>query len=235
MLLQSSDADRLQRRIGHEFVDGSLLFEALTHSTFAYEHRHLQKASNERLEFLGDAVLDLAVGDALFRMPARNDEGSMSKSRSLIVCENTLAELAVKLELGVLLLLGKGEESTGGRDKASNLSNAMEAVFGAVYLDAGFDKACQVIQNLLKQEIAEAASGTILHDHKSRLLELSQASPDKGKIKFVILSEQGPVHDRIFIAGVLLNEIEISQGTGSSKKEAEQQAAREAIRYFKTL
>lgn len=235
MLMLPPDYDQLQTRLGHIFNDSSLLLKAMTHSTYAYEHRHEDMPSNERLEFLGDAVLDLAVSDALFRMKSGLDEGVMSKSRSLVVCENTLAQLASKLGIGKLLRLGKGEESTSGRDKPSNLSNAMEAVFGAVYLDAGFDKALTVIQTLFSHEIEESASGSLVHDYKSRLLELSQARPDLGKIRFTIISEDGPVHDRIFTAGVLQGDQMIGKGTGSSKKEAEQMGAREAISHYDLL
>jgi ribonuclease-3 len=227
-------AKELQDRLGHRFQDPGLLLSALTHSTYAYEHRQEKIISNERLEFLGDAVLDLAVSEALYRIPVELNEGDMSKSRSLVVCENTLAALARRLRVGECLLLGKGEEATGGRDKSSNLSDAMEALFGAVYLDAGYDKACLVIQTLLSPNIKTAASGLLIHDYKSRLLELAQACPEKGKIRFTLLSEEGPVHDRRFTAGVLLDEALIGSGSGSSKKEAEQQASRQAMEYYQS-
>lgn len=234
MCKELAAAKELQDRLGHRFQDPALLLNALTHSTYAYEHRQEKMFSNERLEFLGDAVLDLAVGEALYRMPVELNEGDMSKSRSLVVCESTLTALARYLRVGECLLLGKGEEATDGRDKPSNLSNAMEALFGAIYLDAGYEKARLVIQTLLSSDIEKAASGLLIYDHKSRLLELAQAHPEKGKIRFILLSEEGPVHDRRFTAGVLLDETLIGRGSGSSKKDAEQQASRQAMEYYQS-
>ena len=129
---------QMEQTIGHFFSDRQLLQEALTHSTFAYEHRDKESTDNERLEFLGDAVLDLAVSDVLFRRPEKFAEGIMTKTRARVVRENTLASLAKDIGLGELLVLGKGEEATGGRDKPSNLANAMEAILCAIYLDAGY-------------------------------------------------------------------------------------------------
>lgn len=224
---------KLEQRLGHEFKNQALLLEALTHSTYAYEHRSEQLVSNERLEFLGDAVLDLAVGDRLFRDRAQYAEGFMTKTRALLVCENTLAKLARRLEVGGLLFVGKGEETTGGRDKSSNLANAMEALFGAVYLDAGFDKIRQVILNLLEQPVQEALSGSVIHDYKSRLLELIQGTHNGSTVQFNILQESGPVHERVFTAGVLLDDTLIASGSGNTKKEAEQQAARSALEHLR--
>lgn len=224
---------QLETAIGHTFKNQELLTEALTHSTFAYEHRYEGVISNERLEYLGDAVLDLAIGDALFSQPACYDEGFMSKTRALVVCESTLAQLARQLEIGELLSLGKGEAATGGKVKPSNLSNAIEALFGAIYLDAGYEKARIVILNLLADSLQEALTGTIVFDYKSKLLEYAQSQNNIGPLRFVILDEQGPVHEKQFTAGVVQNDRIIGRGTGNSKKEAEQQAAKAALDYFK--
>ena len=175
------------------------------------------------------AVLDLAVSDAMFQLPELHDEGFMTKTRALVVCENSLAQIALKLGLGSILLLGKGEAATGGNEKPSNLANAMEAVFGAIYLDAGFAAARQVILQQLAEPIQYAISGSIIYDHKSRLLEYVQSLTKPGHIRFTILEEQGPVHERLFTAGVLYNEQLIASGCGSTKKEAEQQAAKSAL------
>ena len=224
---------QLEADMGHTFKKAELLIEALTHSTYAYEHRYEGVISNERLEFLGDAVLDLAIGDELFRLDEKYDEGFMSKTRALVVCESTLAHLARQLGVGNILSLGKGEAATGGMTKPSNLSNAMEALFGAIYLDAGFEKARSVILNLLAGPLQEALAGSIVFDYKSKLLEYAQSMNSIGQLRFIILDEQGPVHEKQFTAGVILNERLIGRGIGSSKKEAEQQAAKAALDYFK--
>jgi len=228
-----SGYQQLEADMGHVFVNQDLLIEALTHSTYAYEHRYEGIISNERLEFLGDAVLDLAIGDALFSLPEKYDEGFMSKTRALVVCESTLANLARQLGIGVMLSLGKGEAATGGTSKPSNLSNAIEALFGAIYLDAGFEKARSVILNLLAEPLHEAQAGSIIFDYKSILLEYAQSMNNIGSLRFIILDEQGPVHEKQFTAGVLQNDQLIGQGVGSSKKEAEQQAAKVALDYLK--
>lgn len=220
----------LEEWIGHVFADKKLLEEALTHSTYAYEHRNLDLTDNERLEFLGDAVLDLAISDALFRNPEMFSEGFMTKMRALVVREITLAQLARELGIGQLLLLGKGEEATGGRDKPSNLANAIEAVFGAIYLDAGFEKACHIIQTLLQEPLRLALAGELVYDYKSHLIEWVQGLHDARSLQFVILDESGPVHERFFKAGVFIDDRLIATGTGCSKKEAEQQAAQKALR-----
>jgi ribonuclease III len=215
-------------KLGHLFSNGRLLQEALTHSTYAYEHRLEALPSNERLEFLGDAVLDLAVSEYLFSQPEILNEGCMTQTRSLIVCEKNLAQLAISLGIGELLQLGKGERQTGGREKPSNLANAMEAVWGAVFLDAGYEAVRDIILRLMGDSIQQALSGKIVFDFKSQLLELVQAYKSP-MIRFEILEEKGPVHERVFTAGVFLHDNLMAQGSGPSKKEAEQQAARRAL------
>jgi ribonuclease-3 len=218
----------LESKLGHLFINELLLQEALTHSTYAYEHRLELIPSNERLEFLGDAILDLVVSEFLFKQTGLFSEGSMTRTRSMIVCERNLAQLANQLEIGPMLLLGKGETQTGGHDKPSSLANAIEALFGAVFLDAGYDVARKIILNLMEDSIQQALAGQIAFDYKSRLLELIQANKNN-HVRFEILDEQGPVHQRSFDAGVFLNGKLIARGSGSSKKEAEQQASRFAL------
>lgn len=223
---------RLSQAIGHTFTELAWIKQALTHSTYAYEHRNQKIMDNERLEFLGDAILDLAISDALFLQKENFAEGYMTKTRAMVVCENTLALVAKELSVGQLLLLGRGEESTGGRDKPSNLANTMEAIFGAIYLDAGYDQAKQVILRLLEPFLMQAMRGEMVYDYKSKLLELVQGTRGNSTVKFMIISEEGPVHDRTFTSAVLVDDLQIAVGKGSSKKEAEQQAARVALNHL---
>ncbi len=222
--------EQLMARIGYRFRDESLLVEALTHSTYAYETRSKSIMDNERLEFLGDAVLDLVISDFLFLDPAQFAEGYMTKTRALVVCEATLAEVAKAISLGDYLRLGKGEDATGGRNKPSNLANAVEAVIGGAYQDGGLETAVQIVRHLLEPHLMKALSGNIVYDYKSRLIEMVQSSRSNNSLKFTILNEEGPVHERQFTAGVVFNDVLIGEGIGSSKKEAEQKAAQAALR-----
>lgn len=220
----------LMEKIGYRFKRESLLLEALTHSTYAYETRQKSATDNERLEFLGDAVLDLIISDLLFLDPAQFAEGYMTKTRSLVVCEATLAEVARSLDLGSYLRLGRGEDATGGRCKPSNLANAVESIIGAAYLDGGLDTAVRLVRHLLEPHLRQALSGSIVYDYKSRLIEMVQSSHTNSNLRFTILHEEGPVHERVFTAGVLFNDQLIGEGVGGSKKEAEQKAAQAALR-----
>lgn len=219
----------LEEKIGYVFRDRDILLQALTHSTYAYEHRQENLMNNERLEFLGDAVLDLVISDALFRQPEHDAEGIMTKTRALVVCENTLAQVAQSLDLGWLLLMGRGETATGGREKPSNLANAVEALFGAIYLDGGYEQVELTIRRLLREPLRQARSGDLVYDYKSRLLEWVQGTRGVSTLRFQILDESGPVHERSFTAGIFVDDQLVATGTGCSKKEAEQQAAREAL------
>lgn len=226
----SFDLSCFEKLLGYTFKDKNLLIMSLTHSTYAYEHRFDIKYDNERLEFLGDGILDFVAADALFRRKESCDEGYLSKTRALIVCEATLAVKARHLGLGEYLRLGKGEESTGGRDKPSNLANAMEAIFAAVYLDGGFEEAKNLILRILSDSIETALSGDLVFDYKSKVLELAQTKGNVHAIRFEIIDEAGPVHDRSYTAAVFLDDKIFGQGTGHSKKLAEQEAARAAYR-----
>jgi ribonuclease III len=216
----------LEARIGYVFRDPSLLETAMTHSTYAYEHRSLHLISNERLEFVGDGILDFLVAETLYRRAPEHDEGYLSKTRALIVCEATLSSIAVDIGLGDCLLMGRGETMTGGREKPSNLSNAMEALFAACYYDGGFDAAKGLVLRLMFAPIEEALSGELIFDYKSRLLEIVQAKGSTHTARFAIVSEDGPVHEREYTAAVFIDDMEVSSGKGLSKKQAEQEAAK---------
>ena len=149
----SSEHEKLEQKISYSFKDKEFLLLALTHSTYAYEHRKNGVVSNQRLEFLGDAILDFIVGEEMYKQKFDWDEGKLSKTRALVVCEKTLAKEAEKLEIGSLLFLGKGEEGTGGRQKISTLADTMESLFAAIYLDGGFDAAKKVVLSCLSPYI----------------------------------------------------------------------------------
>lgn len=208
------------------FEKDDVLETALTHSSWAYEHAPERRADNERLEFLGDAVLQLSVSTALFSLSPSMAEGRMSKMRSLLVCEETLARLARKLDLGAVLLLGHGEEITGGREKDSNLANAMEAVMGALFLEKGFDVASSWVLRELQPYLELVLQGQLRYDYKSALLEFAQTLSTRPQVHFEIVSEEGPVHDRTFTTEVKFDERPLGRGSGRSKKEAEQKASR---------
>ncbi len=231
-LYKSQSLEDIEIRIGYAFQNKALLVEAITHSTFAYENKQYGLGNNERMEFLGDGILDFVVADYLFCHQTEVNEGHLSKSRALVVCEATLSERARHLGIGRYLLLGKGEELTGGREKASNLANCMEAIFAAVYLDNGFTSAQKVILSIMLPSLQEAVKGKLLFDHKSKLLEVAQSKGGLLKVRFGIVAEEGPVHNRRYTAAVYLNEEQICTGTGASKKLAEQDAARSALADF---
>ncbi len=220
---------RLQEALGYRFSDSRLLMNALTHSSFAYESKNKGIEDNERLEFLGDGVLDFVIAEELFHRKTKRDEGYLSKTRALIVCESMLAEIAERMDVGSLLLLGRGEDASGGRQKPSNLSCAMEAIFAAIYLDGGFERAKNAILNILNEAISRAVDGTLVFDYKSKLLEWSQSNPSRAPVSFVILEESGPVHDRIYQAAVMQGVAVLGKGAGRSKKQAEQNAAKNAF------
>lgn len=206
-------------RLGHRFVDIELLAQALTHRSWCAEHAGY--ASNERLEFLGDAVLGLVVTDHLHAVLPDAGEGQMSRIRAAVVCAPALAEMGAELDLGTVLLLGKGEAASGGRSRPSILADAMEAVFGAVYVDGGLPAAAEVIGPLVEPRLVDAGAP----DHKSRLHELAARDPQR-RVAFE-LSEEGPEHDKTFRAVVVLDGVAMGEGTGRSKKQAEQAAARD--------
>ena len=215
----------LQERIGYRFNDTGLLKTALTHSSYANENAMPKADCNERLEFLGDAVLELVTSDFLFNKFRKTPEGEMTRMRASLVCENALAFDAKQLRLNEYLFLGKGEENTGGRERASITSDACEALIGAVYIDGGLEKAREFI---LKHILNNFESKRILQDSKSMLQEISQRDFDMPP-KYEIVKESGPAHDKVFTARVSINGEVFGTGMGKTKKNAEQQASYNAL------
>jgi ribonuclease-3 len=221
------DYSRLEQRLGYAFAKPELLRTALTHKSFVNENPALGREDNERLEFLGDAVLDLAVGHLLMECYPVRSEGELSKRRAAIVNEPGLHAVAQRLGLGEWLFLGRGEEQTGGRCKVSLLADACEAVLAAVYLDGGFDAAFRVIRHLFEDRLltTRRAGG---EDYKTRLQELVQAKM-RTVPRYLVLAEQGPDHDKTFQVAVHVAGSELARALGKSKKEAEQRAAQLAM------
>jgi len=221
-----SQVRALERRLLISFPDRSLGLAALTHKSYTNEHREDSGTDNERLEFLGDAVIDLAISHRLMERFPTASEGELSKLRALIVNEEGLAKVARALALGDLLLLGRGEELTGGRTKNSVLADALEAVIGAVYLSNGWDKVMELVDRHFAEALAGVAEGRSGQDYKTRLQEDVQnrlrVSP-----KYRVTSESGPDHEKVFEVEVSINPELTARATGRSKKEAEQAAARE--------
>lgn len=221
-------ADRLsafENRIGYTFNKKKLLFEALSHSSFANEAR---THSNERLEFLGDSVLSIVISQHLFKHFKHLPEGDLTKIRASLVCEKALFEFAQQIDLGSYILLGRGEENTGGRNRPSIVSDAFEAVIAAIYLDGGIEAASEYILGFIPKEL-DRDSVKNLQDYKTVLQEVIQKNPEE-RVEYVLKSETGPDHDRNFVVDVMLNGSIIGEGTGHSKKQAEQQAAKEALK-----
>jgi ribonuclease-3 len=217
-------AERLAERLGHQFADRTLLHQALSHRSWCGEQGGAP--SNERLEFLGDAVLGLVVAEHTYGAFGEFPEGKLAKIRSAVVNARVLAEVAQALGIGEVLLLGRGEESSGGRTKASILADALEAVLGAVYLDAGWSAAQPLVRRLLQERIDRAAAEPDDFDHKSRVQELAVRNGE-GTPRYVVVGS-GPDHDRHYVADVFVGGVRRGSGQGSSKKDAEQDAARNA-------
>jgi len=218
----------LEEVIGYKFNDPGKLLLALTHSSYANEKRSENLKSNERLEFLGDSVLNIITSDHIYKNHPELPEGEMTKTRAAIVCEASLMLCASKIGLGEFLLLGKGEENTGGRTRTSILSDAFEALIGAIYLDGGIQAADAFIKSTMKDIYSNISSKTVFHDYKTQLQEVIQKQSDD-KISYMILDEKGPDHDKVFTAQVLVGEHPCGTGTGRTKKEAEQNAAKDAL------
>ena len=214
-----------EEKIGYEFKDKTYIQTALTHSSFANEHKEFNY--NERLEFLGYSVLGLVVSDYLFR--ARNDlpEGKLTRLRANVVCEESLSAVARKINLGDHLFLGKGEKASGGSDRDSILADATEAVIAAIYLDGGFDQAKDFILSNLRDTIAKNIDGNIFRDYKTILQEIIQGN--NGKISYKLVGESGPDHNKEFEMQVKCGQDTIGIGKGKNKKEAEKEAARDAL------
>lgn len=218
----------LETKLNYAFRKPALLEEALNHSSYANEHRASGIRSNERLEFLGDSVLGFVTAEFLFTRHPNLPEGDLTRIRAALVCEQSLYEVAKKLELGRYLKLGRGEEAGGGRERTSILADATEAVFAAVYLDGGIEEASALIHRVLldveREEIVEERR----KDYKTALQELVQRQAGQ-ELTYHMTGEQGPDHAKVFSAEVLLNGTSVGSGSGRSKKEAEQAAAKAAL------
>lgn len=211
----------LERTICYQFKEHGLFVQALTHSSYANEHRWNHSRCNERLEFLGDAVLEIVTSDFLYHKYEDLPEGDLTKIRASIVCEPTLAYCAGDISLGEYLLLGKGEEATGGRSRNSVVSDAMEALIGAIYLDGGFANAKEFIHRFILKDLENKK---LFFDSKTILQEIVQAN-FKEVISYHLIGEEGPDHNKTFRVAVHIGEEEYGVGEGRTKKAAEQEAA----------
>ncbi len=221
----SRNLKELEEKIGYQFQNEKLLRQAMTHSSYANEHRMDKLQCNERLEFLGDAVLEVVSSDFLYHKYPKKPEGEMTKLRASIVCEPTLALCASEISLGTFLFLGKGEDATGGRERHSVVSDAMEALIGAIYLDGGFASAKEFIHRFIMNDIE---SKQLFYDSKTILQEIVQASSQES-LEYRILKEEGPDHNKSFEVCALLGGKEIGRGNGRTKKAAEAMAAYRGI------
>lgn len=224
-----NNIQRLQKKLGTQFANVELLQEALTHSSYANQKKDIKY--NERLEFLGDSVLQLCISEYLYKSYSDKSEGQLTKIRALIVCENSLYEIAKQWELGTFIRMSKGEELTGGRTRVSILADCVEAIIAAVYLDSGFESARSFIINNFMNTIDEAINNEIILDYKTKLQELLQQNGDV-TIAYNLIKFEGPPHRREFFTEVLVNNEVIGQGSGFSKKESEQNSAKSALKFL---
>ena len=222
----------LEQHLDYTFHDLRLLRAALYHSSYANEHRAQSVSSSERLEFLGDAVLGFVSADYLYGKHPDLPEGELTRIRAALVCEDSLHEVAQRLHLGDFLMLGKGEESGGGRHRPSILADAVEAVLAAVYLDGGIDEARALVHRILLEKEPEQVVESRRRDCKTELQELVQRKPNQ-ELRYELVSESGPDHAKVFTVAVMLNGQVVGLGSGHSKKEAEQSAARTALEQMK--
>ena len=219
-------AKELQESLGYQFRDEKLITEALTHRSYS------KNFNNERLEYLGDAVLDLIVGEYLFKLFPDAEEGMLSKLRAALVNEESFDKLARRINLGDFLFLSPAEENNGGREKPSILSSAFEALMGAIYLESGFDKAKEIALKLLKEEYPEIKPKELLKDYKTTLQEITQAH--FGEVpEYRLINTTGPDHRKEFEVGVFINNKEYARAKGRSKKAAQQEGARLTIEKLK--
>lgn len=218
--------EKFEEIIGYTFKNKDLIRQAFTHSSYANEKK-LPEGSNERLEFLGDSVLSIVVSEHLYKNLSHIAEGELTKIRASLVCEKSLHIFAKQIRLGDFLMLGKGEENTGGRERPSILADSFEAVIAAIYLDGGIEPARRHILRFIPNDI-EHQKKPAFNDFKTILQEIVQKNPEE-KVEYNLVSEEGPDHNKSFEVEVCLNSNVIGKGKGKSKKEAEQLAAREAL------
>lgn len=226
MIDRNASVRKLQEQIGYSFHDTVLLEQALSHSSYINEHHRIRHTHNERLEFLGDAVLELTTSDYLYREYPQMPEGEMTKLRASLVCEPTLAMCARTIGLPDHLLLGKGEELTGGRGRDSVVSDAMEALIGAIYLDGGFERAGEFIRRYILNDIEHKK---LFFDSKTYLQEIAQRDFRNEEIRYELIREEGPDHAKRFVMQVMIGDRLMGEGSGSTKKSAEQEAAYRAL------
>ncbi|MGN0291571.1 MAG: ribonuclease III [Lachnospiraceae bacterium] len=223
--MNQNTLEEFQKVIGYQFQNGKLLKQALTHSSYANEKHMGRLSDNERLEFLGDAVLEIVSSEFLYENYPKLPEGDLTKLRASIVCEPTLALCTKEIDLGKYIYLGKGEDMTGGRGRKSILSDAMEAVIGAIYLDGGFASAKEFI---LKFILTDIEHKQLFYDSKTILQEIVQAS-HKEELGYRLIKEEGPDHNKLFVVEAYVGSRVIGQGEGRTKKAAEQEAAYHGI------
>jgi ribonuclease III len=232
--MPADDFKELEDKLLYRFKDPGLLRQALTHKSYANEHRLGAIGHNERLEFLGDTVLDFVTSDIIMRVCPESPEGELSKLRAIVVSETNLSVVARNLSLGSYLLLGRGEEQTGGRSKSSLIANAVEAILAAIYIDGGMVEAYRVVREKFEDEIIDLVAKGQVFDYKTVLQEKSQSR--FGMLpKYTVTGESGPDHMKVFEVEIEAGGQILGRGTGKSKKEAEQMAAGEALRAIKEL
>ena len=220
----SSNIELFEQKINYEFKNKEYILEALTHSSYSNENKNYP--FNERLEFLGDSVLSIVISDYLFKKETKLPEGELTKIRANIVCEESLSEVSKNIHLGKYMLLGKGEEATGGRERISILADALEAVIAAIYLDGGIKCAREFILTNMEKIINDSIKGKIFRDYKTCLQEVLQSNGENN-IWYKLIEEKGPDHNKRFVMEVGINDTVL--GVGESKKDAEQVAAKCAL------
>lgn len=223
---------QIETRLNYVFKDKDYLIRALTHSSYANENKKDRMKNNERLEFLGDSVLGLVISEYLYSHYINLEEGQLTKIRAKIVCEASLGEASRALEIGEYMYFGRGEELTGGRVRTSILSDAFEAIVAAMYLDGGIEVVRGFVLNHMKEIIDNASQGKLFTDYKTQLQEVIQVKKGN-RIRYEIFKEEGPDHSKMFYTNVKLNDDVIGIGSGRSKKESEQEAANEGLKWLK--
>lgn len=229
MIINIEQLKKFENIIKYKFNSIEILEKSLTHSSYSNEDKSYTKVNNERLEFLGDAVLSIAVSRYIFDKYPDYPEGELTKLRSQVVCEDTLSLVAANLNVGSFLLLGKGEESSGGRERKSILADAVEAIIAAIYMDGGYKEAENFVLTNINKYIHLAVKGKIISDYKSYLQEYYQSKSQVCKIRYVVTKEEGPDHEKMFHVNVVVNKAIVGAGFGKSKKLAEQDAAKNAL------